>query len=209
MRAISVVSVACIVVSVAAFQYPDFVPLSKRQAPGTPEYECHANCGGIITASRSDGYCDSSNFKSMLSDCLDCALVYDIWKYYGNSVSSAAENCGLDATPVEPTSSSASIATETTTSNETESETASTSTVAGSSSEGASSIEITTDSTTAKSTSVIPTATTSVTPTSPSSATSTTPIPSNPEFTGGATFNTPGGLLMGGLAGAFAAVLVH
>ncbi|KAL4738638.1 hypothetical protein BDV11DRAFT_189293 [Aspergillus similis] len=175
MKATIVVSVACIVASVAAFQYPDFVPLSKRQAPGTPEYECHANCGGIITASRSDGYCDSSNFKSMLSDCLDCALVCDIWKYYGNSVSSAAENCGLDATPVEPTSSSASTtstATETITSSEAESETASTSAVAGSSSDGASPTEITTESTIVGSTSTIPTATTPVTLTSPSNTVS-------------------------------------
>ncbi|KAL4812759.1 hypothetical protein BDW67DRAFT_188334 [Aspergillus spinulosporus] len=209
MRAISVVSVACIVASVAAFQYPDFVPLSKRQEPGTPEYECHANCGGIITASRSDGYCDSSDFKSMLSDCLDCALEYDIWKYYGNSVSSAAEKCGLDASPVEPTSSSASTATETTTSSETSSETASTSAVVGSSSEGASPTEITTDSTIVKSTPVIPTATTPVTPTSPGSATSTTPTPSDPEFTGGATSNSPRGWLVGGLVGAFAAVLIQ
>ncbi|KAL4750497.1 hypothetical protein BDW72DRAFT_175782 [Aspergillus terricola var. indicus] len=209
MRATSVIFAACIVASVAAFQYPDFVPLSKRQAPGTPQYECHANCGGIITASRSDGYCDSSNFESMLSDCLDCALMYDIWKYYGNSVSSAAENCGLDATPVEPTSSSASTATETTASSRTENETASTSAVAGSSSEGASPTGITTDSTIVKSTSVIPTATTPVTPSSPSSAKSTTPTPSDPEFTGGATFNTPGGLLMGSLVGAFAVVLIQ
>ncbi|KAL5045472.1 hypothetical protein BDW71DRAFT_183825, partial [Aspergillus fruticulosus] len=207
MRATGVVSVAYIVASVAAFQYPDFVPLNKRQAPGTPQYECHANCGGIITASRSDGYCDSSDFKRMLSDCLNCALKYDIWKYYGNSVSSAAENCGLDATPIEPTSSSASTAAETATVTETESETESTAAAAESSSEATSPAEVTIGSTTMSSTSVIPAVTTSTSRTSPGSATSTTPTPSDPEFTGDATFNAPMGSLMGGLVGALAAVL--
>ncbi|KAL6231117.1 hypothetical protein BDW75DRAFT_51523 [Aspergillus navahoensis] len=208
MRATGIISIAYIVASVAAFQYPDFIPLSKRQAPGTPQYECHANCGGIITTSRSDGYCDSSNFKNMLSDCLNCALMYDIWKYYGNSVSSAAENCGLDATPVEPTSSGASAATESAAATATESETDLTTAVAESSSEATSPSEVTTDSTTVRPTSVIPTVATPTSPTSPGSSTSTIPTPSDPKLTGGATFNAPVGLLMGGLVGAFAAVLV-
>ncbi|KAL4993123.1 hypothetical protein BDV10DRAFT_33004 [Aspergillus recurvatus] len=208
MRATGVFSVAVILASVAAFQYPDFVPLSKRQAPGTPQYECHANCGGIITASRSDGYCDSSNFKSMLSDCLNCALKYDIWKYYGNSVASAAENCGLDATPVEPSASDASPATETATAIKTESGIGSTTAVAESSPEATSPGEVTTDSTTVGSTSVIPIVTTPTSLTSSGSATSTTTTPSDPEFTGGATVHAPVGVLMGGLVGAFAAVLI-
>ncbi|KAH8429320.1 uncharacterized protein LDX57_006987 [Aspergillus melleus] len=89
----------CLVMSASAFDYPEFVPLHRRQDPGTPAYECHANCGGVITSSRSDDFCDSSTFKSQLSDCLKCANEFDIWKYYGNSVSKAAESCGLDSTP--------------------------------------------------------------------------------------------------------------
>ncbi|KAI9038960.1 uncharacterized protein KD926_010061 [Aspergillus affinis] len=89
----------CLVISASAFDYPEFVPLHRRQEPGTPAYECHANCGGVITSSRSDDFCDSSTFKSQLSDCLKCANKFDIWKYYGNSVSKAAESCGLDSTP--------------------------------------------------------------------------------------------------------------
>lgn len=30
---------------VSAFAYPENVPLEKRQAPGTPQYDCHENCG--------------------------------------------------------------------------------------------------------------------------------------------------------------------
>ncbi|KAK1147220.1 hypothetical protein N8T08_001959 [Aspergillus melleus] len=91
----------CLVISASAFDYPEFVPLHRRQDPGTPAYECHANCGGVITSSRSDDFCDSSTFKSQLSECLKCANEFDIWKYYGNSVSKAAESCGLDSTPEE------------------------------------------------------------------------------------------------------------
>ncbi|KAL4903212.1 hypothetical protein BDW74DRAFT_180079 [Aspergillus multicolor] len=203
----TVASIICLVASAAAFEYPDFVPLNKRQEPGTPQYECHANCGGIITASRSDGYCDTGDFKSMLNDCLNCALEYDIWKYYGNSVSSAAENCRLDATPVQPSSSSAT-ATATSTSTETEAESTSTSTESGTETETASSTETTADSTTVSSTPVIPAATATTTPTSSEGATSSTPTTSDPEFTGGATSNAPAGLFMGGLVGSFVAALM-
>ncbi|OAL24294.1 hypothetical protein AYO20_10721 [Fonsecaea nubica] len=83
-----------------SFEYHPSVPLERRQEPGTPAYECHANCGGVITAGRTEGYCDSANFTTILEDCLECALEFDIWRYYGESVSAAATGCGLDATPV-------------------------------------------------------------------------------------------------------------
>ncbi|RMZ87416.1 hypothetical protein DV736_g5358, partial [Chaetothyriales sp. CBS 134916] len=86
--------------AVSAFVYPEGVALERRQAPGTPEYNCHAECGGIIQMSRSQGYCDFSNFTTTLNECLGCALVYDIWQDYGSSVASAAKGCGIDATPV-------------------------------------------------------------------------------------------------------------
>ncbi|KGO49068.1 hypothetical protein PEXP_011170 [Penicillium expansum] len=106
MHLVNVAAFACTVLSVSAFEFPDFVPLHRRQDPGTPAYECHANCGGVITAGRTDGYCDAATFKTELSDCLKCALEFDIWKYYGNSVSKAATACGLDATPVKVSSTS-------------------------------------------------------------------------------------------------------
>ncbi|EXJ80013.1 hypothetical protein A1O3_08299 [Capronia epimyces CBS 606.96] len=90
----------------ASFLYPDIVPIHRRQAPGTPEYNCHANCGGVIVDARTDGYCDTANFTTALDACLDCALEYDIWQYYGDSVSSAAEACGLETTPHAASSTS-------------------------------------------------------------------------------------------------------
>lgn len=65
--------------------------------------------GGIITAARTDGYCDADDFKTELTDCLNCAVEFDIWKYYGSSVSKAATACGLDATPVEASSTSTEV----------------------------------------------------------------------------------------------------
>ncbi|KAB8078470.1 hypothetical protein BDV29DRAFT_3175 [Aspergillus leporis] len=110
MRLSTLVTLTCMAASASAFQYPEFVPLHRRQDPGTPEYDCHANCGGVIVAGRKDGFCNSVTFKTELSDCLDCALKYDIWKYYGSSVSKAATACGLDATPVAASSTTTSAA---------------------------------------------------------------------------------------------------
>ncbi|KAE8153539.1 hypothetical protein BDV25DRAFT_136832 [Aspergillus avenaceus] len=102
--------------SAQAFTYPDFVPLHRRQDPGTPEYDCHANCGGVIVTARKENYCDTDTFKTELSDCLSCALEYDIWKYYGTSVTKAAKECGVDATPSPAESSSTSTSESTSTS---------------------------------------------------------------------------------------------
>ncbi|KAL2797571.1 hypothetical protein BJX66DRAFT_86545 [Aspergillus keveii] len=201
---LTVASLACIVAGASAFQYPDFVPLHKRQAPGTPQYDCHANCGGVITASRQDDFCDSSDFQSMLSACLDCALVYDIWRYYGNSVGAAAEECGLDGTPVEPTSSTTTTtATETTTETTTETETSSTETET----ETSSSTETETEPTSTA------TSTSTEEPTETESSTTTSPTPGpedpeDPEFTGAAALNSPAGLFMSGLLGSLIAAFM-
>lgn len=61
--------------------------------------------GYTIKDSRQDGYCDSSEWKKLLDDCLDCALQYDIWKDYGDYVKQAASGCGIDATPVSASGS--------------------------------------------------------------------------------------------------------
>lgn len=62
----------------------------------------------MIVDARTDGYCDSEDFTIELADCLACALEYDIWQYYGTSVSEAAEACGLTATPAEASSTTTS-----------------------------------------------------------------------------------------------------
>ncbi|KAM3552908.1 hypothetical protein MY1884_006948 [Beauveria asiatica] len=80
------------------FEFPASVPLSKRQTSG-PAYDCHANCGYAIQDSTKKGYCSDAKWQSLLSGCLDCALTYDIWKYYGTKVGAAAEKCGLESTP--------------------------------------------------------------------------------------------------------------
>ncbi|KAM3535619.1 hypothetical protein MY4038_001098 [Beauveria bassiana] len=80
------------------FEFPASVPLSKRQTSG-PAYECHANCGYAIQDSAKEGYCSDAKWKSLLSNCLDCALTYDIWKHYGTKVGAAAEKCGFESTP--------------------------------------------------------------------------------------------------------------
>ncbi|KAJ5742285.1 hypothetical protein N7533_011694 [Penicillium manginii] len=108
MHLVTLISFACTVISASAFQFPEFVPLHRRQEAGTPAYECHANCGGVIVDARTDGYCDSEDFTIELADCLACALEYDIWQYYGTSVSEAAEACGLTATPAEASSTTTS-----------------------------------------------------------------------------------------------------
>ncbi|KIW16665.1 hypothetical protein PV08_03853 [Exophiala spinifera] len=128
---------SAVMYSAAAFVYPEAVPLHRRQAPGTPQYECHADCGGVIVDARTPGYCDSANFTTTLDACLDCALQYDIWQYYGESVAEAAEGCGLDATPVPANATAATTGTSssaTASGSETASSSAASDTSAGSSS---------------------------------------------------------------------------
>ncbi|KAL2220500.1 hypothetical protein M432DRAFT_630297 [Thermoascus aurantiacus ATCC 26904] len=93
--------------------FPDSFPLLRRQdiSPGTPAYECHANCGGVIVDARTDGYCDSSDYTSKLSACLECALTYNIWQWYGEDVTKAADACGDNATPSPSSAVSTAAAT--------------------------------------------------------------------------------------------------
>ncbi|ATY62818.1 hypothetical protein A9K55_007804 [Cordyceps militaris] len=94
---VAVGSLASLASAGVGFQFPDAVPLNKRQVTG-PAYECHANCGYAIQDAK-DGYCTDTRWQGLLSSCLDCALTYDIWKWYGEKVGAAAKTCGLDATP--------------------------------------------------------------------------------------------------------------
>ncbi|PWY88875.1 hypothetical protein BO94DRAFT_574877 [Aspergillus sclerotioniger CBS 115572] len=97
-----IAAVAAFVTSSFALNFPNVLPMLRRESiePGSPLYECHADCGGVILISQdSDDYCSNSTYKSELSDCLKCALTYNIWQYYGDDVASAAEACGDSATP--------------------------------------------------------------------------------------------------------------
>ncbi|KAG2005258.1 hypothetical protein GB937_008955 [Aspergillus fischeri] len=70
--------------------------------PGT-WYSAHqtVSLGGVIVASRSDGHYASDALKSDLNNCLTSALKYEIWQYYGDSMSKAGTACGLETNPVE------------------------------------------------------------------------------------------------------------
>ncbi|KAK3374159.1 hypothetical protein B0T24DRAFT_594275 [Lasiosphaeria ovina] len=71
----------------------------ERQAPGTPQYECHANCGAALAGRRDPAHCSNSTWTAAYDDCLECALDFNIWTIYGGGVSSAASSCGLSPTP--------------------------------------------------------------------------------------------------------------
>ncbi|KAI3541390.1 hypothetical protein CABS01_03096 [Colletotrichum abscissum] len=82
------------------FEYPDSVPaVEKRQEPGTPRYQCHEDCGLLITLGRQDGFCTNSEWNERYGRCMSCANTYAIWMYYSSGVTSAAAKCGLSPTP--------------------------------------------------------------------------------------------------------------
>ncbi|KAJ5414365.1 hypothetical protein N7509_000992 [Penicillium cosmopolitanum] len=88
---------ALLLSSVLALQLPE---LFSRQEPGSPNYECHEDCGLVTAFWHKDGeYCDNPDFQKHLSNCLKCALTEDVWKYYGENVKNAANKCHVDATP--------------------------------------------------------------------------------------------------------------
>lgn len=80
-------------------------PPKLRKKTTIPTVLCLTNSvshqtGGVISIGRTENYCQNSTFTTELKACLECALEYNIWQYYGESVSAAAEGCGLDATPL-------------------------------------------------------------------------------------------------------------
>ncbi|KXH35126.1 hypothetical protein CSIM01_04651 [Colletotrichum simmondsii] len=82
------------------FEYPESVPaVEKRQEPGTPRYQCHEDCGLLITLGREDGFCTNSEWNERYGRCMSCANTYSIWMYYSSGVTSAAAKCGLSPTP--------------------------------------------------------------------------------------------------------------
>ncbi|KAJ8128206.1 hypothetical protein O1611_g5432 [Lasiodiplodia mahajangana] len=79
-----------------------FASLLRRQEPGSAEYACHEACGEAIIEGRgSDNVCSDDEFLTNYSSCLKCAGPdnFDIWKYYGTTLSGYAEPCGLSTTP--------------------------------------------------------------------------------------------------------------
>lgn len=67
--------------------------------------------GLLITLGRTDGYCDSDEWNERYDRCMICANTFNIWQYYGGSISKLAEECGLDAKPSASGSSSSSAST--------------------------------------------------------------------------------------------------
>lgn len=93
---------AAVVVMATSDEPPPFANLLKRQAPGTPAYNCHQACGQAILQVRSSkDVCSDDVFLSDYNSCLECAGPdnEDIWKYYGTALSGAAASCGLQTTP--------------------------------------------------------------------------------------------------------------
>ncbi|OQD81212.1 hypothetical protein PENANT_c029G08422 [Penicillium antarcticum] len=118
---------AIFISSTVAFQFPHLSLLSKRAdiTPGSPLYNCHEACGEVILISQTTDYCSNSTYTTDLSSCLDCALTYNIWQYYGDDVKSAAKTCSDDATPSASSAASGSSATATATAPDTDSATGS------------------------------------------------------------------------------------
>ncbi|KAF9874185.1 hypothetical protein CkaCkLH20_08168 [Colletotrichum karsti] len=111
MKLITLIAVSTSVVS--ALEWLPVVPLHARQLTSGPKYDCHADCGYAILDAKQGNYCTNETWTGFLQDCLECAEQYDIWQYYGDGVTEAAEGCNLDATPVSA-SNSTSNATATT-----------------------------------------------------------------------------------------------
>lgn len=76
-----------------------FLPLEIRQGNVSPgQYACHEACGEAILKATGD-YCQSTAWKGYYDGCMGCANDYGIWKWYGDKVTAAAKQCGLDAVP--------------------------------------------------------------------------------------------------------------
>ncbi|UNI18589.1 hypothetical protein JDV02_004847 [Purpureocillium takamizusanense] len=99
--AASLIALGSLAASAAAaaapgYQYPDFVPLHKRQTSG-PSYECHANCGYLIQMSKADkdgtAYCKNEKWLQYYHGCMKCAIKENIWNDYGRGVTAAVDKC--------------------------------------------------------------------------------------------------------------------
>ncbi|CAO2649196.1 Nn.00g101450.m01.CDS01 [Neocucurbitaria sp. VM-36] len=77
-----------------------FAKLLKRQEPGTPAYACHDACTAI-TVSRQPNPCENEIFLADYEICLTCSGPdnFNIWRYYGGSLSTIGTTCGLETEP--------------------------------------------------------------------------------------------------------------
>ncbi|KAF6793364.1 hypothetical protein CSOJ01_13969 [Colletotrichum sojae] len=91
--------VALFASTAVAIDWLPVVPLHARQEVSGPKRECHEDCGYTIQGARMDEYCTNSTWTDLFEGCLECASEFDIWQYYGDSVTKAADTCDLDATP--------------------------------------------------------------------------------------------------------------
>jgi hypothetical protein len=96
---LSLLSLLITATSICAAASLDIIDLLARQAPGTPQFDCHSACGSTISGARIEGYCTNSTWTSNYEKCLECALEFDIWKHYSTTIGNAAKTCGLTAVP--------------------------------------------------------------------------------------------------------------
>ncbi|EGS20914.1 uncharacterized protein CTHT_0027530 [Thermochaetoides thermophila DSM 1495] len=78
---------------------PALINQRQNPEPGTPQYECHENCGNVISVGRTPSHCESDSWTAYYEECLDCALEFDIWRFYEAGISAIASSCGLTPTP--------------------------------------------------------------------------------------------------------------
>ncbi|KAH7132272.1 hypothetical protein B0J11DRAFT_221983 [Dendryphion nanum] len=92
---------ACVSASALANEDAYFSALLKRQEPGTPAFNCHDNCGLAISLSRESSPCSNSRFLGSYANCIQCSGPdnYNIWRYYGFTLTPAGTSCGLETTP--------------------------------------------------------------------------------------------------------------
>ncbi|KAM0508823.1 hypothetical protein ACHAQF_005107 [Verticillium nonalfalfae] len=82
-----------------SWDWPDAMPIEARQAPGTPRFQCHEDCGTTISLSRVEGYCTNAEWRGRYDACMICANTEGIWQFYRNAITPAAAACGLTAEP--------------------------------------------------------------------------------------------------------------
>ncbi|KAK3377610.1 hypothetical protein B0H63DRAFT_221031 [Podospora didyma] len=95
----SFLTVLVAVTAQGTLEFDDYASLLKRQAPGTPQYDCHAACGRVVAARKETGYCTNTSWTDAYAACLKCALQYSIWSIYGPGVTSVSQACSLTPTP--------------------------------------------------------------------------------------------------------------
>jgi hypothetical protein len=53
----------------------------------------------LITLAREKDFCENDEWNERYDRCMACANTYGIWKYYGEGVKKAAEQCDLSPSP--------------------------------------------------------------------------------------------------------------